>query len=122
MPESILIVDDEPLFVESLTAVLEEEGYEVQQAEDGEVALARQSDAPADVILCGVMMTRLDGYTLVEKLRSRGDPTPVILMSASGVPRTDKPNVWSVGKPFDVDLVLDLVASLVSEGARSDSP
>jgi len=113
MPFRVLVVDDEPNLARSLAELLRDEGYEVQQAEDGAAALDRLCASPVDVIVSDVMMPKVDGYTLVETIRARGDPTPVILMSASGRPRTDALNVWTVAKPFDIERVLGLVEKII---------
>ena len=109
---TVLVVDDEPVIRESLAAVLMDEGFAVQTAEDGLEALILQTQRPADLILCDVNMPLVDGDERLAELRERGDRTPVVLMSAAQVPECNLPNIRSLQKPFDLDAVLDLITGM----------
>lgn len=101
----ILVVDDEPLIREVLAMFLEDEGYRVVQAVDGQAALDLAAAQAPDVVVSDVRMPRLDGVELVRQLRARGLDVPVILVSAhyAGV---DVPGVRFLGKPFDLDAII----------------
>ena len=81
----ILVVDDDPDFVEYTRIVLESQGYEVRTASTVDAALRLMREAPPDVALLDVMMSYvLDGITLTRQMRD--DPAlsdiPVIMISA----------------------------------------
>jgi len=109
VPTGILVVDDEPVLTSILTEFLTGEGFQVRTAPNGAVALDAQTHIPADLILSDIVMPIMDGYTLVEKLRQRGDHTPVVLMSAAGHFNGLARCVRFLRKPFDLDEVLALV-------------
>ena len=118
MPPTILVVDDEPILRESLAALLMDEEFAVETAGDGRAALELHERVPVDLIVSDVMMPRLDGYALVAELREHGDQTPVILVSAAGRPACSLPGVSVLGKPFNLDTMLSLVASALEERRR----
>jgi DNA-binding NtrC family response regulator len=84
MPHSVLIVDDERVLRESLAGLLEGEGFEVVQAENGRVAHGIILERPVDAVVTDVRMPELDGVGLLERLRQVAPETPVILMTAYG--------------------------------------
>ena len=110
----ILVVEDDRDVLDLLHQALAEEGYAVDLATDGVVALERvRADVP-DLVIADVHMPRLDGGQLVRRLREWN--VPVILL-------TGDPN-WSrtagtvyVAKPFDLDHLLGIVANLLSPPA-----
>lgn len=116
--KSILIVDDERLICDLLAELLEEEGYQVIRAYDGESGLAAAERRRPDLILSDIMMPGMDGVTLIRRLRDRGVRAPAVLMSAVYAD-VDLPRVRFVPKPFDVDDVLDVVDRLFRGSARS---
>jgi CheY-like chemotaxis protein len=113
MPQSILIVDDESSLVEILALLLNEEGMTVYTAGNGAEALAQQPRRTVDVIFSDVMMPVLDGHGLLRALRDEGDRTSMILVSAGSTPVCDGDATYCLSKPFDLDVVLDLVHSIV---------
>jgi two-component system, OmpR family, response regulator MprA len=85
MPESrgtILIVDDEPFIRELLMVRLSKVGFAVIEASNGVEGYERMKATPPDLIICDVMMPREDGITFCRKLRSQGDTTPFIFLTA----------------------------------------
>lgn len=78
----ILLVDDEKDFVKALKAILEQERYSVETAYDGEEALYCLNQASFDCVILDVMMPKLDGFSLLKQIRSSGNKTPVIFLSA----------------------------------------
>jgi two-component system alkaline phosphatase synthesis response regulator PhoP len=80
----VLIVEDEPGLVLTLTDRLESEGYDVASASDGPTGLERASAEPWDVILLDVMLPGANGFDVCRDLRQRGIATPVIMLTARG--------------------------------------
>lgn len=78
----ILLVEDEPSLLLTLTDRLVAEGYRVETAEDGNTALARASEAPFDLILLDVMLPGRNGFDVCRDLRQRGVATPVLMLTA----------------------------------------
>jgi CheY-like chemotaxis protein len=107
---TVLVVDDEPAIREVIATLLEDEGYLVRHAKDGLEALDAINGNRIDLIVSDVVMPRLDGASLVRKLRRRGHLTPVVLMSAVYAD-VDLPGVRFVPKPFEIDRLLGTVAS-----------
>lgn len=81
MATTILLVEDDDTLREALALNLERQGYEVRQAEDGEMALESAREAPPDLIILDVMLPRLDGLSVCRILRAEQD-TPIILLTA----------------------------------------
>ncbi|MCX5729860.1 MAG: response regulator [Deltaproteobacteria bacterium] len=82
----ILVVDDDDDFREALCEVVSEAGYPVEQAENGEVALARIAAEVPGIVLLDLKMPVLDGWGVVERLRKdpRTAASPVLILSAYG--------------------------------------
>jgi two-component system response regulator MprA len=116
----VLVVDDEPAIRETVATLLEEEGYSVRRAKDGVEALSTIAGDGIDVILADINMPRLDGATLVRKLRGRGNRIPIVLMSAIYAD-VDLPGVRFVPKPFAIDRLLGAVTSALATNGTSPS-
>lgn len=78
----ILLIDDEVKISQSLKIGLEEYGFEVTLAFDGEQGKALAENNVYNVIVSDVVMPKLDGYSLVQFLRSKSITTPILLLSA----------------------------------------
>ncbi len=110
---TILLVDDHPQNLRLLSDLLEEQGYEVQQALNGKVALQAIPIACPDLILLDIHMPELDGYTVCQRLKAnpQTQDIPVIFVSALNE-AWDKVKAFSVGgsdyisKPFKTVEVL----------------
>ncbi len=103
----VLVVDDERYIVDLLTDLLQDEGYEVLRASDGEAALEMLSHHRPDLVVADVMMPRIDGMRLLTIIREHYRNLPVILMSAAVTPQSIE--VTFLRKPFDIDVLLDLI-------------
>jgi len=77
----VLVVDDEPLAVMALRDMLEWRGLRVTTAADGEAALRAFGDSPADLLVTDLKMPRMDGATLIRRLRETHPDLPVIVMT-----------------------------------------
>ncbi len=83
MARRILIVDDEPLIVKGLKYSLEQEGYETDSAADGEEALQKFFAKPFDLVLLDVMLPKMDGKEVCQRIREKST-VPVIMLTAKG--------------------------------------
>lgn len=79
--ELILVVDDEPNIVELATLYLENEGYEVQPAYDGEEALRLFRERHPALIILDIMLPVLDGWEVCRRVRAESD-VPIIILTA----------------------------------------
>lgn len=79
--KTILLVEDDEIFRESLTFSLQREGYKVCEAENGEKALKEARQRPLDLIILDVMLPGLDGFSICRILRNEME-TPIILLTA----------------------------------------
>jgi two-component system alkaline phosphatase synthesis response regulator PhoP len=84
MEKRLLLVEDEPGLVLTLTDRLTREGYIVETSVDGESALERAASEAFDLVLLDVMLPRLNGFDALRELRKRGVETPVIMLTARG--------------------------------------
>jgi len=80
----ILLVEDEPSLVLTLTDRLVAEGYAVETAGDGESGLARACEGSYDLIILDVMLPRKNGFDVCRDLRQSGLETPVLMLTARG--------------------------------------
>jgi DNA-binding response OmpR family regulator len=127
-PPSVLIVDDEPNIVLSLQFLMKKAGYTVRTAGDGEQALAELSREPPDLVLLDVMMPKIDGFTLCEKIRAAPEwrGMRIIMLTARGRD-IERQKGLAVGaddyitKPFSTQEAIDRVAAVLAKPrARRD--
>jgi DNA-binding NtrC family response regulator len=85
----VLVVDDEPDIRDLVREILEDEGYTVTTAEDGEAARKARRTRRPDLILLDIWMEDIDGITLLREWSEGGDlPCPVVMMSGHGTVET----------------------------------
>ena len=86
LPGTILVIDDEGSFVRALTRLLRRDGYHVDTARNGRHALTQLQARPYDVILCDLIMPRMNGFAFVSEYRALAlrDAAAAIIMSAAG--------------------------------------
>lgn len=82
----ILIIEDEPVHLNVMKAKLEYEGYAVAVAIDGEMGYQMTKDEKPDLVLLDIILPKLDGFEVLERLKKDGITTPVIVVSNSGQP------------------------------------
>lgn len=82
--KAILIVEDEKPLSHALKLKLSHEGYEVIIAGDGEEGIAQTSLKQFDLILIDIIMPKMDGFTMLSKLKESGNTTTVIVLSNLG--------------------------------------
>ena len=83
MNKRILLVDDEPLILKGLKYALEQEGYDTDCAMDGEEALSVSFAQGFDLILLDVMLPKLDGLSVCQRIREHSN-VPIIMLTAKG--------------------------------------
>jgi len=81
MAKKVLIVEDEPGILMSLQDEFASEGYAVQTAGRGDVALELARKHSPDLIILDIMLPVLDGYEVCKRLRAGGDSTPIIMLT-----------------------------------------
>lgn len=120
MAKSVLIADDEPNIILSLKFIMEQAGYHVRVARDGDDALAQVAQQPPDLILLDVMMPRLTGYDVCEAIRANPDyaGTRIVMVTAKGR-EAEREKGLALGaddyvtKPFSTRDVLQQVQTLL---------
>ncbi len=80
----VLIVEDDRTAADFLAKALGEAGYQTEIAGDGEAGFELAATQSFGVLIVDRMLPKLDGLTMVERLRARGDRTPVLILSALG--------------------------------------
>jgi two-component system response regulator MprA len=114
----VLVVDDEPPVRESLERAFRLEGYEVLQAADGREALTAVRECAPHALVLDMRMPRLTGIDVCRTLRSCGDRTPVLVLTARDAV-TDRVEALDAGaddylvKPFELDELLARLRALL---------
>jgi two-component system alkaline phosphatase synthesis response regulator PhoP len=123
----ILLVEDEPGLLLTLSDRLASEGYRIESASDGETALARGSAEAFDIIVLDVMLPNLNGFDVCRELRQRGVQTPVIMLTARGQV-VDRVVGLKLGaddyltKPFDMAELLARIEARLRRAPLPDMP
>jgi DNA-binding NtrC family response regulator len=124
----ILLVDDEPDLRVSLGDVLREEGHAVDLASDGEAAMACLAAQPFHLVISDVRLPKLDGLTLLRRIRRDFPTTEVLLMTAYGsigdaVTAMKDNAVDYLTKPFDITALVTAVEQIDGRRrAREERP
>lgn len=114
----VLIIEDEKDLAFIIKKGLEEEGYIVDEANDGEEGQYMAENYPADVIILDIMLPKMDGLTLLRNIRKKAINTPVILLTARDA-ILDKIQGLDTGaddyltKPFVFDELLARIRTLI---------
>lgn len=122
MKQTILLIEDDPLSARLADLVLKSEGYQVLMAQNGVEGLKLAHSTPPDLVLLDLMLPGIDGFEVLNRLRS--DPQTanvrVVIVSSKSQP-TDKETAAKIGadayvtKPYRKAELLGTVASLLSE-------
>ena len=125
---SVLLVDDEPDLLELLSYSLEGAGFTVRTAADGAEALAAATAEPPDVFVLDIMMPRMDGVALTERLRedARLRLTPILMLTAKTgeadeIAGLDAGADDYLAKPVSPRLLATRVKALLRRGERRES-
>jgi two-component system, OmpR family, alkaline phosphatase synthesis response regulator PhoP len=84
MSKRILLVEDEPGLVLTLTDRLNSEGYQIESARDGDLGFERAANEAFDAIILDVMLSRRNGFDVCRDLRQRGVNVPILMLTARG--------------------------------------
>ena len=84
MAQKILVVDDDPGIRDALRMILEYEGYQVLTSPDGKTALADLESARVDAVLLDIKMPGMDGFEILDRIVSREEAPPVLMISGHG--------------------------------------
>src|SRR6266480_5125109 len=120
----ILLVEDEIKMARAVRRGLEQEGYAVDVAGQGEDALHRATESEYDAVVLDVMLPGLDGFELCRSLRERGRWAPVLMLTARDAVE-DRIRGLDVGaddylvKPFAFDELLARLRALIRRGAEA---
>ncbi len=118
----VLIVEDEAHLAAGIRYNLELEGYEVEVVGDGLAALSlltpSSGEAPFDLVVLDVMLPGMDGFALADRVRSLGNLTPILMLTAKGLPEDVVQGLEAgaddyLPKPFDLPVFLARVRSLL---------
>lgn len=114
----ILLVDDEKQLVQALVTILKQNKYSVDFAFDGEEGFDLACSGIYDLIILDVMMPKMDGFTLLSKIRNEKIDTPVLMLSAKSE-TNDKIEGLNLGaddyitKPFHTDELMARIRALL---------
>jgi len=123
---TILLVEDEEKLVEILKKALGREHYTVDTALDGEAGLEKALKNTYDLIVLDLMLPKRDGLEVCEELRRRGVHTPIVILTARGLP-TDRVSGLDLGaddyltKPFEMDELLARIRAILRRRKTTDS-
>lgn len=118
----ILAVEDEPAFAELLNSALSEEGHQVTIASDGVQAFELARSIAFDLIVLDLMLPRVDGFAVAQRLREARIQTPVLVLTARDAEK-DIIRALDAGaddyltKPFSLDVFLARVRAVSRRGA-----
>jgi two-component system response regulator MprA len=124
--ERVLVVDDDPPLRRMLTRTLSAEGFEVTVAADGGAALVEVQRSAPDVIVLDVAMPAIDGLSVCRRLRGKGLPTPILMLTARDAV-ADRVAGLEAGaddylvKPFAVPELIARLRALTRRGRATDS-
>lgn len=123
----LLVVEDNRTLLKSLKKGLEEESFAVDSAEDGEEGLFLAESNEYDVIILDLMLPKLDGLTLLGKVRAKGNATHILILTArdAGEEKVRGLNAGAddyLTKPFGFDELLARVRALVRRKYQAKNP
>ena len=127
MKKRILVIEDEPGLVLTLTDRLASEGYHVEAATDGAAGLERATAEAFDLVLLDVMLPEKNGFDVCRDLRRHGIETPVLMLTARGQ-TLDKVLGLKLGaddyltKPFEMMELLARVEALLRRAPTAAAP
>lgn len=121
MAKRVLLAEDEPNIVESLTFLMERAGFDISAESDGRMALEEALSNPPDILILDVMLPELDGYEILRQLRAdrRTERLPILMLTAKGQ-REDRETALECGadlfitKPFSNSEIVAAVELLAA--------
>lgn len=120
----VLVVDDEPNIVLSLEFLMQQAGFDVTTALDGESALALVKQNPPDLLLLDISLPGISGFEVLEQLRSQENfkRLPIVMLTAHGR-EVEREKGLALGaddyitKPFSTRQLVEKVQGLLNESA-----
>ncbi|MDJ0792535.1 MAG: response regulator transcription factor [Acidimicrobiia bacterium] len=114
----ILVVEDDAAVRDALQRALSFEGYEIDTATDGAMALSRLRETPVDLVVLDVMMPHVDGIETCRRIRASGDTVPILMLTAKTAvgDRVDGLDAGAddyMAKPFALDELLARIRALL---------
>lgn len=125
MSSKILLVEDEPGLVLTISDLLQAEGYEVEAATDGEAGFQRATTEAFDLIILDVMLPRKNGFEVCRELRERGHEGAILMLTARSQV-VDRVTGLKIGaddyltKPFDPSELLARVEARIRSSSRGE--
>jgi CheY-like chemotaxis protein len=123
-PQSrVLVVDDEPAIRALIAKIVQRAGFVVDTARDGAEAIEKLGGGDYSVLVIDLMMPNIDGYDVIDHIRTSSMPHPAIIVITAGdtasIRRLDPGMVHSVlRKPFDIDVLGDLIIAAAQTMAK----
>jgi DNA-binding NtrC family response regulator len=121
MPQTILIVDDEPGIRTMVQFELSQQGYGIFTADSGSSALEVMKREKVDLILTDMRMPQMDGLDLVIQVRKAYPTLPIILMTGFIEDRVKKVQEYNLAatlnKPFTIDQLADVIRRILPAAA-----
>lgn len=118
----VLVVDDDEAIRKLIAAILRRRSFHVDTVANGEEALRKLAEQPYNVMLLDLMMPKVDGYTVIERLREQKIEVEIVVVTAAGASQVnaiDRSRVRAViSKPFDVSQLVDIVTR-VCDGVKA---
>lgn len=117
----VLIVDDDPPIRNLLRHIFKRIGFDSREARDGIEAISQVEQAVPKLMMLDLMMPRMNGWEVLEKLRERGllNQVPVVVLTAVGSQRTDTLRDYGVrailSKPFEIHDLISTVKTILEE-------
>jgi DNA-binding response OmpR family regulator len=109
MTNSILIVDDDHAYAETVALVLRYHEFRATGVYDAHAVIAHLAEQLPDLIVCDVKMPGMDGVTLARCIRDLGCGCPILLMSGERLPPVDVPGVSTARKTTDTEEHITLI-------------
>lgn len=88
---TVLVIEDDPVILQNTLELLDLEGYTVIGAADGAEGIKRAQEAIPDLIVCDVLMPKVDGHGVLSHVRTNPATTHIPLVFVSALPREDMP-------------------------------
>jgi DNA-binding response OmpR family regulator len=123
----VLVIEDQLSILKPMRQLLEEEGFAVDTAMDGEEGDVKARTTSYDVIVLDIMLPKIDGMTLLKNWRESGVSTHVLMLTAKGTTDDKVAGLDSgaddyLAKPFEVNELLARIRALIRRGHQKKDP
>ncbi len=121
----ILLVEDDPNLGQILKEYLQVKGYDTSLCEDGEAGYKEYQANPYDLCIFDVMMPKIDGFSLAEKIRKANSEIPIIFLTAKSM-KEDTIQGFKIGgddymtKPFSMEELLHRIKAILRRSTRKE--